>query len=316
MSASWAYQAPRALSPEQLERWSQLVETRTGIDLSQHASIISRSVNSRLRELGRDDADAYFDEVANWPAGLPEWSRLLDCLTVQETRFFRQREAFELVHRFLRHRLGAWRPGQTLDLWSVGCATGEEAWSLAMVAREAMRREPAAKTYCGVMATDISQGALAQAREGHYPEARAVTVPARLRERYLQQRGDGRWSVVRELRDALCFARGNVLMFQELPPFPMDVIFCQNVLIYFRRERREAALNALAGRLKPGGLLVVGPGEAAQWRHEGLQRARCDQVHAYLRRGHAAAGRAGTADASGTDASGTTAAPRTIRNRV
>ncbi len=86
------------------------------------------------------------------------------------------------------------------------------------------------------------------------------------------------------LRGRVCFNQGNLLQIERMPALPMDVIFCQNVLVYFRRWRIKQVLDALATRLKPGGLLVVGPGEAPQWQHPELVRTQHEGVTAWLRR--------------------------------
>jgi chemotaxis protein methyltransferase CheR/type IV pilus assembly protein PilK len=96
------------------------------------------------------------------------------------------------------------------------------------------------------------------------------------------------------LQRRICFSQTNLLDIEHLPTLPMDVIFCQNVLVYFRRWRVKQVLDALVERLKPGGLLVLGPGEAAHWQHPALVRTTHQGVTAWLRRIEQAAGNANT----------------------
>lgn len=275
---AWSQAAP-ALTDAQFSAWRRLVEARTGIDLSQHRSILESGLRLRLRELGDSDYDNYFERVSR-PQGLVEWQALVDRLVVKETRFFRQPEAFALVGEFL---LGRARTASTLDLWSVGCATGEEPYSLAMVADDAITRA-GAKCFPGVLATDICGEALRRGQSGQFDGRRLESVPPELRQRYFEPTGDDRYTVLPALRQRVCWSRANLLEAASLPPLAMDVIFCQNVLIYFRRWRTRQVLNALAERLKPGGLLVLGPGEAAHWQHPTLTRMARPGVSAFLRR--------------------------------
>jgi chemotaxis methyl-accepting protein methylase len=285
---AWSYpQLLPALSDPQFARWQHLVEVRTGIDLSQHRSILQAGLNRRLRELHDgwsgagappDGYDDYLDRVAA-PQGAAEWQRLVERIAVKETRFFRQPAAFELVGDHLRRRLRT--APRTLDLWSVGCATGEEAYSLAMVASE-VADAAASPPYVGVVASDLCAGALATARAGEYPARRLQGVPAALRVKYFEAADGDRLRAVESLRRRLCCVRNNLLRPQQLPPLAMDVIFCQNVLVYFRRWRVKQIVDALAARLKPGGLLVLGPGEAAQWQHPAMVRSAHAGVSAWL----------------------------------
>lgn len=280
---AWSYQPPSALTDSQFQLWQRLVEERTGIDLSQHRSILQSGLNRRLRELDGGDYDAYYEQVVRLPEGLAEWQALVDCLTVQETSFFRQPAAYDLVRNYLRERLSSPYSTPTLDLWSAGCATGEEAYSLAMVADEAIEA-CGAEVFLGVFATDISGAALRRVRAGHFAARRLQVVPEPLRQRYFQSTGDDGFEVVPALRERVCCSQANLLQLERLPPLSMDVIFCQNVLVYFRRWRTRQVLDALVERLKPGGLLVVGPGEAVHWQHPGMVAAGCAGVSAYLRR--------------------------------
>lgn len=275
---AWLDSSPAALTDQQFAAWQQLVETRTGIDFSQHRPILQGGLFRRLRELGETDIEAYFERVSE-PAGRIEWQQLLDHIAVKETSFFRQPAAYELVRNYLHKRAPK---AQTLDLWSVGCATGEEPYSLAMIASEAIQHT-GASSFFGVLATDMCGDALQLARAGRYREKRVEPVPAALRHRYLV--ADGEWYRVNpELQQRVCFAQTNLLQVERLPALPMDVIFCQNVLVYFRRWRTRHILNALVERLKPGGLLVLGPGEAAHWQHPALVRTAHQGVSAWLRR--------------------------------
>lgn len=283
---AWLQPALPALSDQQFADWQQLIESSTGIDLSQHRPILQGGIGRRLRQLGQTDYDAYFDQVTRWPDGLAEWRALLDSIAVKETSFFRQPAAFELVRNYLRKRV---HKTQTIDIWSVGCSTGEEPYGLAMVATDVIERE-SVSCFLGVLATDLCTDALQRARAGCFRAKRLEQIPEALRRRFFVV-DNGRaaeneqiYRALPVLQRRLCFAQTNLLDVEHLPTMPMDVIFCQNVLVYFRRWRAKQVLDALVERLKPGGLLVLGPGEAAHWQHPALVRTAHQGVTAWLRR--------------------------------
>src|SRR5690606_35412938 len=132
-----------------------------------------------------------------------------------------------------------------LSLWSVGCSSGEEPYSMAMIAAEVLRDGSSSLNF-GVTGTDLSLNALAQARAGLYSPRRMEQLNAELLERYFLPQADGRFKVVPSLAARVCCARLNVLELAQAPLTGMDVIFCQNLLIYFRRWRRREILNRLA----------------------------------------------------------------------
>jgi type IV pilus assembly protein PilK len=208
---------------------------------------------------------------------------LLDRLTVQETRFFRHRPSFDVLEGYLRERLqhGLNSPW---EMWSVGCSSGEEPYSLAITAAEVLRDSEQPEHF-GVTGTDISLNALRMARDGRYGPRKLEQIDTELGQRYFAAQADGRFKVVADLAARVCCARLNVLELAKAPISGMDVIFCQNLLIYFRRWRRREILNCLAERLAPGGLLVVGVGEVVGWQHPDLLPVADERVLAFTRKG-------------------------------
>lgn len=169
------------------------------------------------------------------------------------------------------------------SLWSVGCSSGQETYSLAICAAEVLAGSERATAF-GVTGTDISLNALSKSREAIYSAGKLEQVDAPLRERYFQKLPEGQYQIVPSLAARVCFARLNVLELGSAPMSDMDVIFCQNLLIYFRRWRRREILNRLAERLAPGGLLVIGVGEVVGWQHPDLVPVADSQVLAFTRK--------------------------------
>jgi type IV pilus assembly protein PilK len=283
-SGVWALQPLADMTATEFRDWQTLLEERTGVVLNERRrAFLQTNLSARMRELGVMDYATYYRQVTDGPRGAVEWSTLLDRLTVQETRFFRHRPSFEVLESYLRERL---QQGMTQpwELWSVGCASGEEPYSLAISAAEVLR-ESEHPDHFGVTGTDISLNALSKARDGQYGARRLEQLDADLCQRYFLAQDDGRFKVVPNLAARVCCARLNVLELAKAPMSGMDVIFCQNLLIYFRRWRRREILNRLAERLAPGGLLVVGVGEVAGWQHPELIPVADERVLAFTRKG-------------------------------
>lgn len=280
---AWNLKPLADLTPAEFQDWRVLVESRSGLVLDERRRIfLQTALTARMRELGVEAYRDYYHRVTSGTLGAVEWSTLLDRLTVQETRFFRHPASFGCLTRFLRARFAA--SEQPLALWSVGCSSGEEAYSMAICAAEAACASERPLTAFGVTATDISLNALARGRAGSYSEARLAQLPSEWRARYLTRRPDGLNTIDPELAERVCFARLNVLELAGAPWSGMDVIFCQNLLIYFRRWRRREILEHLAERLAPGGLLVVGVGEVVGWQHPALSPVANDEVLAFIRK--------------------------------
>ena len=236
---------------------------------------------ARMRELAIADYEGYYRIVCERVSGRVEWVRLLDRLTIQATRFFRHPPSFALLEAYVNEFVQT-AAGQNLALWSLGCATGEEAFSMAISTAEVLSRQEQSMTF-SLTATDISSEALRQARQGVFSRQRLEGVPALLRERYFHSREDGSYQVCPRLAERLCFARLNVLELSKAPLQGLNVIFCQNLLIYFRRWLRRDLLNQLVQRLAPGGLLVLGVGEVSNWQHPQLVPAEHPEVLAFIR---------------------------------
>ncbi len=271
------------LSDTAFATWQQIIEDRLGLQLpEQRKSFLKTCLSIRMREIGFNDYLRYYHFICDGDAGLIEWNQLIDRLTVQETRFFRDPAAYALVKDHLRRRIkDSSRP---LSLWSVGCSTGEETYSLAMLTSEVLHRmDEKHQIRYGITGTDVSKKALNQAAVGIYTERRLELVDNRLEEKYFQKVGD-KYQVVQQVRDRVCFVRINLLELARSPLRNLDVIYCQNVLIYFRKWRRKDIVTELASRLAPGGMLVLGLGEMVDWSHPDLQRVPGERALAYLKR--------------------------------
>lgn len=279
---AWIYQVQPDLSDEQFERWQRVLEDKTGICFANHKSILQTGLLRRMREIGCNDYEQYYRQIRYSDGSEIEWTALLNSITVRETSFFRHREAFDYVKRFLFNRLLSDRSGSAVELWSVGCSTGEEAYSLAMIANDCIEGLKLDR-YFGVTGSDICLQALAEARRGEYGARKVERIEPAVRERYFDATGAGSFRVVPWLKQRVCYVQSNVIDMQGIPVENLDVIYCQNMLVYFRRPTQKQVLDDLAQRLKPGGLLMVGLGEAVDWNNPLVRRVPQESIQAYVR---------------------------------
>ena len=276
------------MEPEQFRLWQVLLEERTGMALApERKQFLETAVSMRMRELGIADSDTYYNQLVNRPPAdtIMEWSILVDRLTVQETSFFRHKGSYDLVEKFLRDRFSGPKAPKHFNVWSVGCSSGEEPYSLAMLMTEVFAQLKV-KPYWGITATDISLPVLAKARRGLYGARKVEMVDPTIRQRYFTTVSDREYEIAAELKGRVCFARVNVLELQKVPFQDLDLIYCQNMLIYFRRWRKREIVTRLADRMAPGGLMVLGLGEVVDWQHPNMDRVRFDNSLAYMRRTH------------------------------
>ncbi len=188
-----------------------------------------------------------------------ELSALRREMLIPVTSFFRDPETFaELSERVVDPLVAEAAVGATLRVWSAGCATGEEAYTLAMLFFDAFERAGRWPTL-KIFATDVEPLNIEQAAAGFYPETIAADLPSTFLERFFTPRG-GQFVVRPELRQTIVFARHNLL---SDPPFTrMDLVSCRNTLIYFRPEAQERALRRMHYALRAGGYLFLGGSEA------------------------------------------------------
>ena len=139
MTDRWSIKRMPTMNAEQFQLWQTLLEDRTGMTLSnERKTFLETSLNMRMRELGIEDYETYYEHLVmgSTQSRVMEWSVLVDRLTVQETSFFRHPGSYALVEEFSQRFMAEQPGGASLDVWSVGCSTGEEAYSLAIIINE------------------------------------------------------------------------------------------------------------------------------------------------------------------------------------
>jgi chemotaxis protein methyltransferase CheR/type IV pilus assembly protein PilK len=265
-------------------QWKTLLEERTGMILpDERRSFLTTSLGIRMREIGFTDCHAYYDYLLSGREGTVEWTILVDRLTVHETRFFRHMASVKMLRELI---LPQWmsldEPPKTIQCWSVGCSTGEEPYTLGMVL-DRFQETDYCKYYFGITASDISLASLSTGRRGVYHSRKLRDVDTDIRAKYFSRVSDTHFEVNEELRKRVCFAQLNVLEMDRVPVGKVHLIFCQNMLIYFDRERRVEILNKLVEHLLPGGVLIIGAGEILGWQPPILEKIEFNDTLAFRR---------------------------------
>lgn len=279
---AWKLNVLPDLSAAETSIWLELLELRTGISFEKYQRILQAGLRQRMREIDCEDFAEYYRLVTEGKQAAAEWSALLRTLTVKETRFYRDETALAFLQDYLYQCLPRQDKNQPLEVWSVACSTGEEPYSLAMVVKTTLM-SLGIERFFGITATDICLSSLAVARKGVYHNRRLQSLPTKLTSRFFQGVDANTSQVVAELKEHICFAQANIIKLEHLPVSNMDIVYCQNVLIYFKRWRQKVVLDELVERLKPKGILIIGMGEAVDWNNNKVERIKDDRVQAYIK---------------------------------
>jgi chemotaxis protein methyltransferase CheR len=261
-----ALEAPRVrefvFGNEDFEALRRLVKELTGINLSdQKRELVYGRLARRLRALHLRTFAEYRDLLAS--DGGREIVELCNAITTNLTSFFREAHHFEHLREQLLQARAADRHGsRRVRIWSAGCSSGEEAYSLAMTVVEAI---PDLRSWdIRILATDLDSDVLARAQRGVYPAERVRTLsPQRLARFFVERRGrDGpSYEVTPELAALITFRQLNLM--HHLPmKGPLDAIFCRNVVIYFDKDTQRELFARIAYLQRPGDLLFLGHSES------------------------------------------------------
>jgi two-component system, chemotaxis family, CheB/CheR fusion protein len=241
-----------------LRRIFHLLRTATGVDFTHYKQpTIRRRMQRRMVLLKVADLESYLHHMENTPAEVQD---LYDDLLIQVTRFFRDPETFEALAERVYPAIAAGSSADTpIRVWVPGCATGEEAYSVAMTLLEHLGDSAATTTTLQVFATDISDTAIERARVGLYPETIAEDVsPTRLRRFF--NKIDAGYQIAKAVRDLCIFAHQDLA---RDPPFSrLGLIVCRNVLIYLDPVLHKKLMSVFHYALRPGGFLMLGRAES------------------------------------------------------
>jgi chemotaxis protein methyltransferase CheR len=246
------------LSSRQFDIISRLVYQVSGIDLHEgKEELVKARLIKRLRHLKIFGFDQYLKYLANDKSG-SEIRAMVDVLTTNKTNFFRESEHLD----YLRNEIITRLENDQIRIWSAGCSSGEEPYSIAITLCEAI--PDIGKRDVKFLATDISDRMMERARQGLYDEETLKGMPAQLKRKYFQKAEAGighRYRVLPQLQSMVCFAKLNLM--EEWPMRGLfDVIFCRNVMIYFDKPTQEKLVKRFWSQLREGGYLMVGHSES------------------------------------------------------
>lgn len=253
------------MTPEQFCRLRDYVYKKSGMFFEEKkAYFVEKRVYARMESLGISDFDKYFCILRFDPSGR-ELQELLNALTVNETYFFREFDqlkcfAEEVLPEIVENKNG--QLPRKIRVWSAGCSTGEEPYTLAIILKEMLDDLPSGLVDWEVCATDINNDVIEKARRGVYSGRSLKDVPLPYLQKYFIDRYP-EYEVRPEIRSRVTFAQGNLLDMTEVKKLgTFDAVFCRNVLIYFDdASRRQAALNIYQA-LRPGGFVFLGHAES------------------------------------------------------
>lgn len=244
-----------ALDDVGFDELARVITEGVGIGLDSYKDrCLRRRIAVRMRACG---VHTYRDYAAHLAATPDEFDRLRDALTINVTRFYRNPETWDYLRREVLPGLMA-RSGGRLRVWSAGCASGEEPYTLAMLLAEAAAALGHPEWFAGVRidATDVDRASLERTRAARYPAEALVDLPGPLLERWCRRDGAG-WIVGEPLRAAVSVH--TVDLGRDPPPAEKyDLICCRNVVIYFSRDVQERLFERFTNALAPGGYLVLG----------------------------------------------------------
>jgi chemotaxis protein methyltransferase CheR len=257
----------KAISDREFSLYRKLIYSKAGICLSPtKKAFLEARLNRRIRELGMDSFQAYYQHVTQNQNG-SELEQLLDRVSTNETHFFREPRQFEFLEQQI---LPDWkaegssgsRP-RRIRVWSAGCSTGEEPYSLAMILLDHFPQGSGWEIE--IIATDLSSRALKSARKAVWSIAKAREIPQSYLKRFMRKGTGSQQAYMKagpEIQAIIRFQHLNLNEEHYAMTGPFDLIFCRNVLIYFDAESRARVVDRLVNYLAPAGFLLVGHAES------------------------------------------------------
>jgi len=254
------------ISERHFKLLGEFIQSEAGIKMPPaKKTMLEARLQRRLRALGMDSFDEYCDYLFGDEGGHDEVVDMIDVVTTNKTDFFREPSHYGyLVDHALPEMMRLYNTGQRkpFAVWSAGCSTGEEPYTLAMVLADFAHGHEGFKFF--ILATDISTQVLEKAAVGIYDASKVEDVPPEMKTRYLMRSKDRsirKVRIVPELRALVSFRRLNFMSEDFGMREKMDMIFCRNVIIYFERRTQEKLLNRLCSHLVPGGYIFMGHSE-------------------------------------------------------
>lgn len=251
------------LSDKEFKVLSNYIQTNYGIKMPPAKKIVLQGrLQKRLKKLQLPDFKTYTDFVFS-KEGEGEIIHMMDVVSTNKTDFYREPAHFEFLEEVLLPQLHSENSRKTIKVWSAGCSSGEEPYTLAIVFSEFKAKHPGFDFQ--IVATDISTQMLQNGANGIYKEEKINIIPMNLKKKYFLRSKDRTNPVVRvvkPLRDKVAFKRLNFMDNTYQMNDSFDIIFCRNALIYFERDNQEMVINKLCQKLNPESYFFLGHSES------------------------------------------------------
>lgn len=272
-----------SLSQPDFDLVRELLRTKAAIVLGAEKKYLAESrLHGLAREEGAASVKALLEKLRSEPGG-DLAAKIIGCLTINETSFFRDPEAFEVLRTVvLPERMKALqRGGGMLRVWSAACSAGQEPYSLAMILKE--EYPFLESTQVRILASDIDGKMVRRTQEARYSQLEVNRgLPAQLLVKYFEQEGRD-WTFCEDLRELVDVHQINLAgSWPTLPP--QDIVLLRNVLIYFAPETRQEILSRMACILRPGGCLILGMAEAMISASEWFDVEKCGRIALHRRK--------------------------------
>jgi chemotaxis protein methyltransferase CheR len=270
------------LNTQHYQNFCQYLESQCGIVLGDNKQYLVKSRLTPLaREFGIDDVDQVIDRVIKGTDRRLS-SAVVDAMTTNETQWFRDKYPFEILGNKLIPEILANQ--STVKIWSAACSSGQEPYSIAMVATDLKRQQPGFRGNVQITATDISPSMLDHCREARYDRLSiARGLSEHYRNSYFDDCDDGAMVIKREVKQLVQFKPLNLLeSYGSMGRF--DIIFCRNVLIYFSADVKAKILQQFAACLNKGGYLFLGASESISGLSNDFDMVRCNPGIIYQRK--------------------------------
>ncbi|MHA7056984.1 CheR family methyltransferase [Aquimarina sp. M1] len=234
-----------------------LLEKRSGTDFSMYKpTTIMRRINHRIKTLQLSTILEFYELIKENPR---ELDILFDTVLIGVTEFFRDSEAFDSLRKQLENMLQNKEYGDSIRVWSVGCATGEEPYSIAILLHELLRQE-VGHYHIQIFASDIDERAINYGRKAIYNKESLINLPKEWIDKYFDKRDELHYELNKEIKQHLLFTRHDIT---NDPPFvKLDLIVCRNLLIYFNNNLQKQSFQIFHYSLRPKGLLFLGKSES------------------------------------------------------
>jgi chemotaxis protein methyltransferase CheR len=252
------------LGDTEFQRLSKFIMTEYGIKMPPEKKVMLQSrLQRRLKALNLTNFKEYVDYVFSSEGQSEEVIHMMDVVSTNKTDFFRESAHFDYILSNILPELLIEKQVRNLKVWSAGCSSGEEPYTIAITLSEFKERHAAFDF--SISASDISTQMLKKAATAIYPEERVADIPHSLKVKYLlrsKNREDKKVRVIPSLRNKINYFRQNLLYLPIVRDPEYHIIFCRNVLIYFDRQNQFAILSKLCMHLKTGGYLLLGHSES------------------------------------------------------